>query len=149
MQTWLVHIRRPYRLWRELGTAGTIAFQIFLAANVLAALIHPFFMVGLGYLLLAQPTPLTNVLLQNATSIFFASLVSGYASTVLLDVIGLRRRGLLCNAWVLIWTPLHWFLLSFAAWRAFFQLLHAPQRWEKTEHGLARTSQGKTAHDKN
>jgi cellulose synthase/poly-beta-1,6-N-acetylglucosamine synthase-like glycosyltransferase len=140
MQTWLVHIRRPYRLWRELGTAGTIAFQIFLAANVLAALIHLFFMVGLCYLLLAQPTPLTDVLLQNTTSIFFASLVSGYASTVLLDVIGLRRRGLLRNAWVLIWTPLHWFLLSLAAWRAFFQLLYAPQRWEKTEHGLARTS---------
>jgi hypothetical protein len=31
-------------------------------------------------------------------------------------------------------------LLSFAAWRALFQLLYAPQRWEKTEHGLARTS---------
>jgi hypothetical protein len=36
--------------------------------------------------------------------------------------------------------PLQWLLLSFAAWRALFQLLYAPQRWEKTEHGLPRTS---------
>jgi hypothetical protein len=31
-------------------------------------------------------------------------------------------------------------LLSFAAWRALIQLIYAPQRWEKTEHGLAKTS---------
>jgi hypothetical protein len=31
-------------------------------------------------------------------------------------------------------------LLSLAAWRAHIQLICDPQRWEKTEHGLARTS---------
>jgi len=36
--------------------------------------------------------------------------------------------------------PLHWLLLSLAAWRALYQLMRDPQRWEKTEHGLARTS---------
>ncbi len=45
MQTWLVHMRRPRRLVRELTPAGAIAFQLFLACNVLAALIHPVFMV--------------------------------------------------------------------------------------------------------
>jgi hypothetical protein len=41
---------------------------------------------------------------------------------------------------VLALTPLYWFLLSLAAWRALIQLIRDPQRWEKTEHGLARTS---------
>jgi len=36
--------------------------------------------------------------------------------------------------------PVYWLLLSLAAWRALFQLLRDPYRWEKTEHGLARTS---------
>ncbi len=36
--------------------------------------------------------------------------------------------------------PIYWLLLSLAAWRALFQLLLDPYRWEKTEHGLARTS---------
>jgi hypothetical protein len=64
----------------------------------------------------------------------------GDASTIVLDLIGLRRRRLLRHAWVLVLTPLHWFMLSLAAWRALFQLLYDPQRWEKTEHGLAKSS---------
>ena len=71
---------------------------------------------------------------------FAATLLSGYLSTIALDMIGLKRRRLLAHAWVLVLTPLYWFLLSLAAWRALFQLLYDPQRWEKTEHGLARTS---------
>ena len=43
-------------------------------------------------------------------------------------------------AWWLMAVPLHWLLLSAAAWRALYQLLRDPQRWEKTEHGLARSS---------
>jgi hypothetical protein len=41
-------------------------------------------------------------------------------------------------------TPLHWILLSVAAWRAVFQLFTAPFAWEKTEHGLARSSRRAT-----
>ncbi len=139
MQTWLVHMRRPDRLVRDLNPAGAIAFQLFLACNVLAALIHPVFMAGLCYSLLARP-PLQIVGAMNAAPVFAVTFFCGYASTIALDVVGLRRRGLLAHAWVLVLTPLYWFLLSLAAWRALFQLIHDPQRWEKTDHGLARNS---------
>jgi hypothetical protein len=43
-------------------------------------------------------------------------------------------------AWVLLLTPVHWLLLSLAAWRALHQLVVAPYAWEKTEHGLAKSS---------
>ncbi len=140
IQTWCVHMRRPGRLLRELGVAGAITFQICFAANVIAALIHPFFMAGLVYTLYALPTPWASIVMENAAPIFVTSLLSGYASMVGLDLIGLCRRGLYRHAWVLAGTPLHWFLLSLAAWRALFQLIHDPQQWEKTEHGLAKTS---------
>ncbi|MGC2123561.1 MAG: hypothetical protein WA652_11965 [Xanthobacteraceae bacterium] len=84
--------------------------------------------------------------MATAAPIFMTSLFSGYASTIVLDAIGLRRRGLLRHAWALVLTPVHWFLLSLAAWRAMFQLIHDPQRWEKTEHGLARTSRVASAY---
>jgi glycosyltransferase XagB len=139
MQTWLVHMRRPTRLMRELTPAGAVAFQLVLACNVLAALVHPLFMVGLGYSLLAAP-PL-QILGNIATGpLFAATLLGGYAVNIAIDLIGLRRRGLLVHAWALILTPLYWLLLSLAAWRALYQLLYEPQRWEKTEHGLAKTS---------
>jgi cellulose synthase/poly-beta-1,6-N-acetylglucosamine synthase-like glycosyltransferase len=140
MQTWFVHMRRPLRLLHELRPAGAIAFQLFLAANVLASLIHPIFVAALGYALYARPSAWSSADLGDAAPVFAATLLSGYVSTIILDVIGLRRRGLLRQAWVLLLTPLYWLLLSLAAWRALFQLLFAPQRWEKTEHGLAKTS---------
>lgn len=140
MQTWCVHMRHPDRLLRELGLAGVITFQICFAANVMAALIHPFFMVGLAYTLYALPAAWANTVMQNAAPIFATSLLSGYTSTILVELIGLRRRRLLRHAWVLALTPLHWLLLSLAAWRALIQLIYDPQYWEKTEHGLAKTS---------
>ena len=41
---------------------------------------------------------------------------------------------------MLVLTPLHWLLLSLAAWRALYQLVFAPYVWEKTEHGQAKSS---------
>lgn len=144
MQTWQVHMRRPVRLVGELGFGGAVTFQLFLACNVLAALVHPIFMAGLGYSLLANSllgtAPLQAIGAMDSAPVFAATLLCGYLSTIILDVIGLKRRRLLAHAWVLVLTPLYWFLLSLAAWRALFQLLYDPQRWEKTEHGLARTS---------
>jgi hypothetical protein len=78
--------------------------------------------------------------LDGALPIYAATLLGGYASTIIPDWMGLARRGLLRHAWILALTPIYWFLLSWAAWRALFQLLSDPTRWEKTEHGLAKNS---------
>ena len=66
-------------------------------------------------------------------------LMFGYTASARLGVIGLSRRRLLGCAWALLLTPIYWLLLSLAAWRALFQLMRDLYRWEKTEHGLART----------
>lgn len=141
IQTWWVHTRRPIQFVRDLNLVRAAAFQLFFAGNVLSALVHPFAMAMLGYLLIARPpwAP-AGVMLHGLPVLVLALLFAGYASTIALDVVGLRRRRLLAHAWVFIWTPLHWFLLSFAAWRALLQLAFDAQRWEKTEHGLARNS---------
>ncbi len=139
MQTSLVHMRRPLRLLRELGPLGVVAFLLFLAGNIVAALIHPVFTAVLAYSLLSSLS-MRPIGQMHAAPMFVATLLAGYASTIMVDLIGLRRRGLLRHAWVLLLTPIYWFLLSLAAWRALYQLLTDPQRWEKTEHGLARSS---------
>lgn len=139
IQTWLVHMRRPVRLVRDLRPAGAIAVQLFLACNVLAALVHPLFALALGYSLIAGQA-LATVAGLGSWPIFAATFLCGYASTIPLDLIGLQRRKLLRHGWVLALTPFYWLLLSLAAWRALVQIVHDPQRWEKTEHGLAKTS---------
>jgi glycosyltransferase XagB len=73
-------------------------------------------------------------------TLYGTSVVIGYLTSAFLGWLGLMRRGLLSTAWVLLLTPLHWLLLSLAAWCAFYQLIVAPYAWEKTEHGLAKSS---------
>src|SRR4051812_49643926 len=43
MQTWLVHMRHPLRLARDLGFGGFFAFQPVVGGTVLSALVHPLF----------------------------------------------------------------------------------------------------------
>jgi glycosyltransferase XagB len=140
MQTWLVHMRRPRRLLRELKPRGAFVFQLLLAGNVLSALVHPFFTAAFCYLLVVKSPAEVITDMDGALPIYAATLLGGYASTIIPDWIGLARRGLLRHVWILALTPIYWFLLSWAAWRALFQLLSDPTRWEKTEHGLAKNS---------
>lgn len=134
MQTYLVHMRHPVRLWRELGPAGFSVFQLVVGGTVLAALVHPFFLAELTFRWIAGDTDVLFAPLAATT------IASGYLASGLLALLGLKRRGLLGSAWVLLTMPAHWLLLSGAAWRALYQLARDPYRWEKTEHGLARTS---------
>jgi hypothetical protein len=138
MQTWLVHMRSPLRLARELGMPGFAVFQLLAGGTVLAALIHVLFAARLIWTLAL--TPMDDAMTQVLVGFDVVTLVAGYLISAALGLIGLARRRLLGCAWVLLLIPLYWLLLSLAAWRALFQLVRDPYRWEKTEHGLARTS---------
>jgi len=53
---------------------------------------------------------------------------------------GLSHRRVPNKIRILLHTPMHWLLLSLAAWWAAFELIFAPFRWRKTEHGLDEAS---------
>jgi cellulose synthase/poly-beta-1,6-N-acetylglucosamine synthase-like glycosyltransferase len=138
MQTWLVHMRSPLRLARQLGMPGFAVFQLLAGGTVLAALIHVLFAARLIWALVLAP--MDDVTTQVLVGFDAVTLLAGYLISAALGLIGLARRRLLGCSWVLLLIPVYWLLLSLAAWRALFQLLRDPYRWEKTEHGLARTS---------
>jgi hypothetical protein len=130
MQTWLVHMRAPAKLWRDLGPAGFFGFQLIVGGSAFFALVHPLFLAAL----------IDDAFGGTLTRLYFATAVAGYLASAVLGFIGLKRRGLTRIVWVLLLTPLHWLLLSIAAWRALYQLIFAPYAWEKTQHGLAKSS---------
>jgi glycosyltransferase XagB len=137
-----VHIHHPRRLLRDLGLPGFLTFQLIFGGNALAALVHPLFMAGLIYAL-ASGGPTWRgggVTVAVLAALYGATAVFGYLASAFLGWVGLARRGLLSGAWALLLTPAHWLLLSLAAWRALYQLAVAPYAWEKTAHGLAKSS---------
>jgi hypothetical protein len=127
-------MRQPGRLFRELGAPGFATFQLVVGGTVLAALVHPFFLAEILYRIVVGDTDVLFAALPATT------VASGYLAAGVLGLLGLKRRGLLNSGWVLLSVPAHWLLLSLAAWRALYQLARDPYRWEKTEHGLAKTS---------
>jgi cellulose synthase/poly-beta-1,6-N-acetylglucosamine synthase-like glycosyltransferase len=135
MQTWLVHTRSPSHLIRDLGWRGFAAFQLIVGGTVLAALVHLMFVAAVAVELVHG-----DVAASPAMHFHIAWLVFGYTVSAVLGFVGLWRRKLLGCAWALLLMPVHWLMLSLAAWRALYQLARDPHGWEKTEHGLAKTS---------
>jgi cellulose synthase/poly-beta-1,6-N-acetylglucosamine synthase-like glycosyltransferase len=134
MQSWWVHAREPVRFSRAAGWRGLAARDLMIGGALLAALAAPLLPVTalLWATGLYGEEPLFSPLHQ-------ISAAAGLAATMAMWLRALKRRNLLRHAWVIALVPLHWALLSLAAWRALLQLRNEPYRWEKTEHGLAIT----------
>ena len=112
--------------WRDLGPAGFFTFQLLVRRQrALAALVHPLFMGALIYSVVSG-APIWRG--DSATAailgaVYGTTVIVGYLASAFLGWLGLLRRGLWSMAGVLLLTPLHWLLLSLAAWRALYQLV--------------------------
>lgn len=142
MQTWFVHTRHPLRLWRDLRPYGFLVFQLVVGGTVLAAMVHGIFAVALGWQIASGWlwSEKANIAETLVAGLHIMTLVSGYVISGILGVLGLSRRRMMSCGWALLLTPVYWFLLSIAAWRALFHLVLDPYDWEKTEHLMARAS---------
>lgn len=146
MQTWLVHMRHPVRLARDLGLKGFIAFHCLFFGMIASTIAQPFF---LGFVAYTAYTTFTygmpDMLSRVLACIDLFNLVFGTLAFVLLATKTLDRseRPLLpARLWSL---HAYWCLISLASVRAFGQLLTDPHRWEKTPHGAAARSVKRSA----
>ena len=136
LQTWLVHMRDPRRLWRELGPRGFVGFQLFVGGTPLIALLNPVFWALTATWFLARPDIIEALFPAWLYYLSLVCLVAGnflflYASVVSARVLG--TPGLVGAALI---SPIYWVMMSIAAVKAVAQLVTAPSFWEKTTHGL-------------
>ncbi len=134
MQTWLVHMRNPAALMRDVGPRSFVIVQILFAGLILSALAHPWLLLSaLWFSFNLSGTELGSVK-YGLLGVDIANVVLGYASFLLLGwrSLGPRERGSFWRAALL--TPLYWFLMSLACWRALWQIVRDPFHWEKTPH---------------
>jgi cellulose synthase/poly-beta-1,6-N-acetylglucosamine synthase-like glycosyltransferase len=133
LQTYLVHMRQPRRLWQELGSRRFLGFQILMGGMLLSALAHPLCLIALisfamtGTAGRAEHPSLLAILC-------WANLALCYVSAIVLSVIAVRRRGHRGVARHALLLPVYWLAISFAAYNAVFDLLRRPFYWAKTRH---------------
>jgi cellulose synthase/poly-beta-1,6-N-acetylglucosamine synthase-like glycosyltransferase len=136
IQTWLVHMRHPVRLLRDVGLKSFISFNLIVGGTFIF-LLNPIFWL-LTTLFAITQSGLIRSLFPGI--VFYASsilLFIGNFAFVYLNVAGAVQRRHFSLAKTALLSPLYWGLMSFAAWKGFIQLFTNPFYWEKTQHGLS------------
>ncbi|WP_244483765.1 glycosyltransferase family 2 protein [Rhizobium sp. Root482] len=137
LQTWLVLMRRPGRLGREMGWPAFAVFQVLIAGMLLSALSHPViigFLVYLAWVMIAGGTHVEGWL---AFWLFVGDTLNIFGSYAVFVALGFSRMGRGEKAavgWRWILVPGYWLIMSLAAWRALLELRTDPFSWNKTPH---------------
>ncbi len=136
IQTYLVHMRKPQRLWADLGFLNFLHFQLLVGGIVFCFLINPLFWFMAVLWFAFRLEVLTHlypglVFILSAFCLFAGNFVFAYISAV-----GCYRRGYFDLVKYALLAPLYWLMMSYSGWRAFGQFFSNPFHWEKTQHGL-------------
>jgi len=134
--TWLVHMRHPIRLWREIGARNWFSFHLVFGGTPLTLLLNP---ISWGLTLLWLFTEAKLIQQMFPGPLFYIGATNLLISNFLfiyLNIAGLLRRGYDDLVKYALLSPLYWILMSVGAWKGLLQLFTRPSYWEKTVHGL-------------
>ncbi len=135
LQTWLVHMRHPFRLLSETGLRGFLSFNLTMG-SAFVLLMNPIFWALTTLYVLTQAGFIQQLFPGLVFYAASAMLFVGNFVFVYLNVAGSLQRGEFGLTRTALLSPLYWGLMSWAAWKGFIQLFTNPFYWEKTEHGL-------------
>ena len=138
VQTWLVHMRQPGRLWAEVGTWQFLGLQLVMGGVLLSVLVHPVAVLALAMTWVLGGFDGVGLAGPGAWLwlVALGNLVVGIAAPMLAAALAVVRRR---RAWLLpavLWMPVYWLVISVAGYRALIDLARRPFHWEKTRHGL-------------
>jgi glycosyltransferase XagB len=134
-QTWLVHMRHPVRLCRQIGLAAFLSFNLIVGGAFIFLLNPIFWLLTLVYAV--TQAGFIQVLFPDF--IFYVAagtLFLGNFMFVFFNVAGTLQEGNFELTRYALLSPMYWAMMSWAAWKGFVQLIYKPFYWEKTVHGL-------------
>jgi cellulose synthase/poly-beta-1,6-N-acetylglucosamine synthase-like glycosyltransferase len=137
VQTWLVHMRHPIRLWRQVGGKSWWSFQFMIAGTFFSFLINPLYWTLTTLWALTSAGVIREVFpgwvyFPAAIGLLLGNFVFTYV-----NVAGAMRRGYFDLVRSALLSPLYWAMMSAGAWKGVIQLVYRPFYWEKTVHGLS------------
>ncbi|SEN53947.1 glycosyltransferase family 2 protein [Palleronia pelagia] len=145
MQTFLVHTRRPFHLWRSIGSAGIFGFIFFVGGTVLSGLLNPIFWTIFLLWLVFDYTGIEGYFPPSVLYLSLINLLAGNGLLIYLTMVApFRRRWTDLAPWGVTVVG-YWVLMTVAAYKALWQLISNPFYWEKTQHGLSKYTAGELA----
>ena len=138
IQTYLVHMRNPWRLLRDLGLANFLHFQLLVGGIVFSFLINPLYWVLALLWFLLRLEILTTLFPGAVFAMATLCLFAGNFAFLYAGAVGCFRRGYFDLVKHSLLVPPYWVMMSVSGWRALFQFFAKPFHWEKTRHGAFR-----------
>ncbi len=141
MQTYLVHMRNPFKLWRKIGNKAFFSFQFFIGGTFLTALMTPFLYSIFIWWFILDTNIFDPMFVEPLLYISLLNLLVGNSFFIYIQMVGVfKRKRYDLIPWALT-TPFYWLMLSQAALKGLWQLFTNPFYWEKTQHGLSKMTQ--------
>lgn len=134
LMTWIVHMRAPRQLWRDLGAAGFLGMQALILGSLLQGVANPALW-SLWLVPLGMAHPLGGLLSPEALRLLALALLLAQLADFALVALAMRRSP---NRLSLLWLPMlkpYALLASFAAAKALVEAISRPFHWDKTKHG--------------
>lgn len=136
MVTYLVHMRRPRLLLRQLGPWKFLGFQAHfitaLSQFILAPILWSFWLVLLGL-----PHPLDPVMSRTALATIGGMFLMVEVLNIFIHATAVSGKK---HKHLMLWAPtMHFYapLGAIAAYKALYELVFKPFFWDKTKHGLS------------
>lgn len=140
MQTYLVHMRNPVKLWQKVGWKGFLGFNFFIGATPATFLLYPFLLsVFIAYLVF----DLKSIRLLFPDWVLFISifnLLIGNILMIYVNMMAVFKRRFYELILFAVANPVYWLMHSIAAYKGLYQLIIKPFYWEKTNHGLSKVN---------
>lgn len=137
LQTWLLLMRDPGQVRREMGSRAFAVFHLLIGGMLISSLAHPFILVFpllTVVSMLQSPAESLTVLETALFAIDFINVIGSYATFLALGATSMIEHEKRMVGWRWTAVPVYWMMVSFAAWRAVFELRSNPFFWHKTPH---------------
>ncbi|MEM9550166.1 MAG: glycosyltransferase, partial [Pseudomonadota bacterium] len=141
MVTYLVHMRQPRQLWRDVGPRRFLGLQAFFIGTVSQFLLAPVLW-SFWAIIFGAPHPVLNVIPSPAVwglTFLFLFVEIANITIGMTAVSGAQHRHLM--RWVPI-LLLYFPMGAVASYKALIELVVSPFYWDKTQHGQAEADEG-------
>jgi cellulose synthase/poly-beta-1,6-N-acetylglucosamine synthase-like glycosyltransferase len=138
-QTYLVHMRHPIKLLKELGWRQYLLFQLTFGGAIFMPIINPILW-AITAISLFAPWLFSSLYLLPVQGLCIFNLIVGNSAYMLMYVAACVKQKKYQALPSALTMPAYWILISIASWRGLLQLITKPFYWEKTAHGVTKTT---------
>ncbi|NIJ44676.1 hypothetical protein FHR24_001115 [Wenyingzhuangia heitensis] len=140
MQTYLVHMRNPIKLYKTVGLKAFLGFNFFIGGTVFTFLSYPVLLLFIILYYVFKSEWIGFFFPEWLIIIAIISFSIGNIIMIYMNMIAIFKRKSYSLILYAITNPIYWIMHSISAYKGLIQLITKPFYWEKTNHGLTKTT---------